>query len=238
MKSKIYTLAVLLTFSSSVALAQQIGTNPDPNNTTPNTQVNNQQSMQEVKSRGAMIEGENKVDPSAQMEFVRSEEGVGIQPKAPVGSSQSSSKNPQATVPRSVDGNSNQNLQTPQPPIRNNIPPTPLQAGELKMAVRGNTTVVADVNARDANKQNSFSEISVYPNPAQGLANVLTDQTTTTKMNILIVDLNGNVVKTFDYAPGANSFGIDVSTLKKGVYAVHIQEGTAPARELKLTVSR
>ena len=65
---------------------------------------------------------------------------------------------------------------------------------------------------------------TAYPNPTRANVAVVLAQTTSTPVDIYIVNLNGVIQKTYTYAAGNRSYGIDMGDLTSGLYSIQVQE--------------
>jgi len=75
--------------------------------------------------------------------------------------------------------------------------------------------------------------VNVYPNPATKVITVKSAKTATERINIEIIDGQGKMMKQLNAAilPGSQKTDIDLSSLNKGVYLLHIY---STAKDLKL----
>jgi len=71
---------------------------------------------------------------------------------------------------------------------------------------------------------------SIYPNPANTLVNVSFQAVSSTDVTVILLDLNGKVLKTI-FVPsafeGINTVQFDIADLSSGVYLVNIQTATS-----------
>ena len=74
----------------------------------------------------------------------------------------------------------------------------------------------------------------VFPNPAVNSTTVLLNYTPFRRVVIDIVDFNGNVRRSYVFAPGGNRFTVDVGFLEQGYYVLRVREGAALISRTKL----
>ena len=77
------------------------------------------------------------------------------------------------------------------------------------------------IRPADGMKDQLAKSISIYPNPASDVVNLSTTLEIKEAANFQVVTLQGNVVKTFQIAPGTPSVELDVTGLRNGIYIVH-----------------
>ncbi|MCI7407065.1 MAG: T9SS type A sorting domain-containing protein [Bacteroidales bacterium] len=71
----------------------------------------------------------------------------------------------------------------------------------------------------------STKEVVVYPNPARGFA-IVEFEALQEHSLLIIADLGGRIVKTFDLAAGTESVRLDIRDLPSGVYTLMIGNTT------------
>jgi hypothetical protein len=64
-----------------------------------------------------------------------------------------------------------------------------------------------------------------YPNPVTSQARILFQYPSLSTIQIYIIDLRGQVMRSFSYAPGSYTLDLDMSTLATGLYNVRVIEG-------------
>jgi hypothetical protein len=74
----------------------------------------------------------------------------------------------------------------------------------------------------------------VFPNPAVNSTTVLLSYTPMRRVIIDIVDFNGNIRRSYAFAPGGNRFTVDVGFLEQGYYVLRVREGAALLSRTKL----
>ena len=80
--------------------------------------------------------------------------------------------------------------------------------------------------------------LEMYPNPAATYTRVVLDAYTTEPVTLSIVNMNGVLVRSYEYSAGASRFDIDVSSLPDGIYALQIQERGKEAQSVQLSKQR
>ena len=84
-------------------------------------------------------------------------------------------------------------------------------------------------------KQEELTVIEeVSPNPSFGTSCVLLNTVAVNPVTIYIVDLNGNIQKTYTYDGGSSRLTFDISDLKDGLYSVQVQERGKSMQSVKL----
>jgi len=85
---------------------------------------------------------------------------------------------------------------------------------------------VAVVVSYSNNRLNTRS-ISVYPNPVQGITNVIMDSDVQGNANLMLTDINGSTLLRQDFVKnsGAQTLQVNMSNLRPGVYILTIQVG-------------
>lgn len=84
-----------------------------------------------------------------------------------------------------------------------------------------NYSNVVNIRPADGLKDQLAKSISMYPNPASNVVNINTNLQVTRTVQFQIVNLQGYVVKTFQFDPGIQSVALEVSSLRNGIYIVH-----------------
>jgi hypothetical protein len=77
---------------------------------------------------------------------------------------------------------------------------------------------------------------SMYPNPARGFTNVLLTDIPQDKVYVHVVNLNGQIMQSRTFDPGANNLHLDMSTLPAGLYSIQVQERGKAVQALKVQV--
>jgi hypothetical protein len=79
--------------------------------------------------------------------------------------------------------------------------------------------------------QGNISNSQLYPNPAKGSANLTINLKSNTKVELKVVNLMGEVVKTsvVETEAGLNNINVDLSGVASGIYMVNVQAGNASA---------
>jgi|GEM_PF-2959925 len=66
--------------------------------------------------------------------------------------------------------------------------------------------------------------VNMFPNPAVNHATVVLNYTPRRQTTIDMVDFNGQIRRSFAFAPGGNQFSFDVGFLERGHYVVRVRE--------------
>jgi len=83
------------------------------------------------------------------------------------------------------------------------------------------------------NEQERIEEIALWPNPVADAITLSLLSTTSGRLDVSILDLNGRLINTFSniVSTGKNSISVPVEQLESGMYVVRISDG-------RTTVSR
>ncbi len=90
---------------------------------------------------------------------------------------------------------------------------------------------------RNESVQNDFDHIQLYPIPASDWVSVEFGLTTSSKVDVSIYDVTGQLIMTraIDASQGINTFTLDVRSYPVGIYFVQLQQGKQVAN-VKLVV--
>lgn len=80
--------------------------------------------------------------------------------------------------------------------------------------------------------------LEVYPNPTATYTRVILNGTTSGPTTVSVVNMNGVLVRSYEYGAGAGRFDIDVSSLPDGLYALQVQERGKEAQSVQLSKNR
>ena len=91
---------------------------------------------------------------------------------------------------------------------------------------------IDDLNILDAAsvgiiKNNSFTDLEISPNPANGAALIKVYSAVAEKTSLNLINSLGQLVKSFTFSNGESSNTINLSGLPKGVYYVYLINGDA-----------
>jgi hypothetical protein len=75
----------------------------------------------------------------------------------------------------------------------------------------------------------------VYPNPASTYARIVLAGNTTEPVTVSVINMNGVLVRSYEYSAGAGRFDIDISSLPDGLYALQVQERGKEAQSIQLS---
>jgi hypothetical protein len=68
------------------------------------------------------------------------------------------------------------------------------------------------------------SQTILYPNPVIAQTRIVLPIVPKTTVDVQVVDLNGNIARTFSYAPGTYLLDVDLSRLPEGLYSVRVAD--------------
>ncbi|MFZ4796536.1 MAG: M43 family zinc metalloprotease [Bacteroidia bacterium] len=98
-------------------------------------------------------------------------------------------------------------------------------------ARRGNNTYIDDIKigefSIDVEELNTSFNISINPNPTNGMSNLTFTNISKSNININLYDLSGKFVKNFtnnNYAAGEHNIELNSSELAKGIYFIKVQQ--------------
>lgn len=66
------------------------------------------------------------------------------------------------------------------------------------------------------------SSLLVYPNPVVSTTRIALDQVPGSNVYVDILDMNGVIERTFEYAPGSYQLDVDMSNMPQGLYSVRV----------------
>ena len=66
------------------------------------------------------------------------------------------------------------------------------------------------------------NDILLYPNPVENQARIVLPQASIGTVTVDVIDLNGNVTRSYSYAPGSYQLDVDMSRLPAGMYSVRV----------------
>jgi len=66
------------------------------------------------------------------------------------------------------------------------------------------------------------NDFLVYPNPVTSHTSVVLDDVPNSAVYVDIIDMNGQVDRSFQYAPGSYDLDVDMSRLPTGLYSVRV----------------
>ncbi len=104
---------------------------------------------------------------------------------------------------------------------------TPLKDIAIRRAAPVSTGIIAYTG-------NTSNDLLVYPNPVISQTRVVLDVTPVSDVFVDIIDLNGRVDRSFQYAPGTNLLDIDMSRLPTGLYSVRVSGNDIGFHNLKV----
>lgn len=93
-------------------------------------------------------------------------------------------------------------------------------------------------NTRRTYQRSSAPILEVYPNPTTTYTRIILAENTTEPVTVSVVNMNGVLVRSYEYSAGAGRFDIDVSSLPDGLYALQVQERGKTAQSIQLVKVR
>jgi len=97
-------------------------------------------------------------------------------------------------------------------------------------------------NQQSANERaidpHTMSIVEVYPNPTATYTRITLAGNTTEPVTVSIINMNGTLVRSYEYAAGSGKFYIDVSSVPDGLYALQVQEHGKEAQSVQLSKTR
>ncbi len=76
--------------------------------------------------------------------------------------------------------------------------------------------------------------VSLYPNPVIGSTRIVLNTVTLSPVAVDVVDMNGNRVRSYDFAAGIYNLDIDMSSLPPALYSVRVYGKDVPMQNLKV----
>lgn len=68
------------------------------------------------------------------------------------------------------------------------------------------------------------SDLFLYPNPVANVARILLPYVPQHRVNVIMLNFNGNIVQSWIYAPGGNQLDVDMTAVPGGLYSLRVQE--------------
>ena len=81
---------------------------------------------------------------------------------------------------------------------------------------------------------NATNSLLVYPNPATSHTHIVLASVSKTAVSVDVLDMNGRVDLSTQYAPGASELDVDMSTLPTGLYSVRVFDPATGYYNLKV----
>ncbi|HXS35928.1 MAG TPA: DUF4394 domain-containing protein [Flavipsychrobacter sp.] len=86
------------------------------------------------------------------------------------------------------------------------------------------------VNNVTANSNN----LLIYPNPTSGEARIVLSNPATTTVYVDIMNMNGQVLRSYEYGVGSYNLDLDISNLPTGYYSAHVMQDGYATQNIKL----
>src|SRR4051812_28025147 len=93
-------------------------------------------------------------------------------------------------------------------------------------------------NLRRTMERSTVPIMEVYPNPTATYTRIFLTDNTTEPVTVSVINMNGVVVRSYEYSAGSGRFDIDISGLPDGVYALQVQERGKTAQSVQLAKTR
>lgn len=93
-------------------------------------------------------------------------------------------------------------------------------------------------NLRRVSQSGTVPIMEVYPNPTATYTRIFLTDNTTEPVTVSVINMNGVIVRSYEYSAGSGRFDIDVSSLPDGVYALQVQERGKTAQSVQLSKTR
>jgi len=90
-------------------------------------------------------------------------------------------------------------------------------------------------NCQDVSKVGKELSFKIFPNPATNKI-LLVHELTLKQQKIMITDIAGKVIRSFEVKENINNLNLDISSLDSGLYMVRIMDRTGQSKSLKLFV--
>ena len=107
-------------------------------------------------------------------------------------------------------------------------------------AITGNI-YTTNVAIQETARQNVFPQsgqtnepVSIFPNPAITATNITLSQPASNSVTLDVYDLNGTLQFRYRYNAGVQTLGVDVSSLRQGLYSLEIREAGKRVEHLRL----
>ena len=90
-------------------------------------------------------------------------------------------------------------------------------------------------NLSRTTQRNTAPILEVFPNPTATYTRIVLAESTTEPVTVSVINLNGVLVRSYQYSAGSGRFDIDVSSLPDGLYALQVQERGKEAHSVQLS---
>ena len=81
---------------------------------------------------------------------------------------------------------------------------------------------------------NNVNQLLVYPNPVMSNTHVVLAKVSTGVVTVDVIDMNGRIDRSYQYAPGSDLLDVDMSTLPTGLYSVRVFDPSVGYYNLKV----
>lgn len=79
-------------------------------------------------------------------------------------------------------------------------------------------------------------DLFVYPNPTVGVTHIILHEPSPANVFIVVLDMNGNIVRTYQYGPGSYDIQVAMNPLPAGLYSVRVYGPGISFHNQKVTV--
>jgi hypothetical protein len=102
------------------------------------------------------------------------------------------------------------------------------------------TNYTPDYNTPDVDNRTFFAnakdhdDLLIYPNPTTSTARIVLPEASIQVVFVDIINMNGQVVNTYEYGTQTSQLNIDMSSLPVGLYSVRVYQNGMPSEYLKI----
>lgn len=90
------------------------------------------------------------------------------------------------------------------------------------------------VNEQTGNIPGTNNDLIIYPNPVTSNARILLPAAATSNVFVDVIDMNGRVMRSFEFGKGTFQLDMDMSALPIGLYSVRVAQAGMPLENLKV----
>jgi len=81
---------------------------------------------------------------------------------------------------------------------------------------------------------NGDDDLLVYPNPAVSATRIVLNNVPGSAVYVEVIDMNGEIDRSFEYSPGSYFLDVDLSNLPDGMYSVRVSGSDVGYHNLKV----
>jgi len=89
-------------------------------------------------------------------------------------------------------------------------------------------------NFWDVMEYSGTNNLLVYPNPVASNTKIVLNELSTGIITVYVIDMNGNIDRTYQYPQGLKILDVDMSTLPQGLYSVRVSAKGIDDHNLKV----